>query len=175
MKNKKTSQGQLEFTVSRQKTKKRSVHFSSEKHDWATPKWLFDALKKEFPFDTDVASDDSNCLCEQHYTKKENGLLQDWGKGFCWCNPPYGRQIGSWVRKAYESAQAGATVVCLLPSRTDTKWWHTWVMKADVRYFLGRLKFSNSKSAAPFPSALVIFRPPTFSINTSPMKEPANL
>ena len=73
-------------------------------------------------------------------------------------NPPYGRSIGQWVSKAYEASQTGATVVCLLPARTDTRWWHTYAMKGEIRFIKGRLKFGNAKANAPFPSALVIFR-----------------
>jgi DNA N-6-adenine-methyltransferase (Dam) len=88
-------------------------------------------------------------------------LHQSWA-GVCWCNPPYGTVIGRWVRKAYESSQAGATVVCLLPARCDTQWWHTYVLPyAEIRYLQGRLKFGGAKNSAPFPSAVVIFRPPS--------------
>ena len=77
-------------------------------------------------------------------------------------NPPYGREIGVWLKKAYESATRadnGATVVCVLPARTDASWWHDYVMKAEVRFIRGRLTFGGSKNSAPFPTAIVIFRP----------------
>ena len=78
-----------------------------------------------------------------------------------WMNPPYGREIGKWMKKAYEESQQGCTVVCLVPSRTDTAWWHDYAMKADeIRYIRGRLKFQGAENSAPFPSAVVIFRPP---------------
>jgi site-specific DNA-methyltransferase (adenine-specific) len=74
-------------------------------------------------------------------------------------NPPYGRQISKWVKKAYESAKKGAVVVGLLPARTDTKWFHDYIYnKAEIRFVRGRLKFGNSKNSAPFPSMLVIWR-----------------
>ncbi len=97
------------------------------------------------------------------FTPEQDGLKQEW-TGVCWMNPPYGREIGKWVRKAYESAlQGDATVVCLLPSRTETAWWHYYVQRAksegfaDITFLRGRLKFGASKNSAPFPSAIVFF------------------
>ncbi|MGD7664880.1 DNA N-6-adenine-methyltransferase [Brevibacillus laterosporus] len=75
----------------------------------------------------------------------------------CWMNPPYGKEIGKWVKKAFEEASKGATVVCLLPARTDTKWWHEYCMKGEIRLVKGRLKFGDSNNSAPFPSAVIIF------------------
>ena len=134
-----------------------SVHFSSATDLWATPQWFFDQLNHEFNFDLDVCANDENAKCARYFTIDDDGLSQDW-KGSCWMNPPYGRQIGKWMRKAYESAQDGATVVCLVPARTDTKWWHDYAIKGDVRFIRGRLKFGGSKNSAPFPSAVVIFK-----------------
>lgn len=74
-------------------------------------------------------------------------------------NPPYGRAIGKWMRKAYESSLAGATVVCLVPARTDTRWWHDYAMRGEIEFIKGRLKFGSAKANAPFPSAVVTFRP----------------
>src|SRR5262249_4101706 len=88
-----------------------------------------------------------------------DGLAQDWAGETVFMNPPYGRQISRWVRKAHDSAARGATVVCLVPARTDTHWWHNYVIDGEVRFLKGRLKFGDSKNSAPFPSALVIFRP----------------
>jgi len=79
--------------------------------------------------------------------------------GVCWMNPPYGRTIGKWMRKAYESSLTGSTVVCLVPARTDTAWWHDYAIKGEVRFLRGRLKFGGSANSAPFPNAVVIFRP----------------
>ncbi len=143
-----------------------SVHFSSKTDLWATPQYFFDALNAEFSFTLDVCALPENAKCERYFTPEEDGLNQRW-QGICWMNPPYGREIGRWVRKAFESAQGGATVVCLLPARTDTAWWHTWVMKAEeVRFVRGRLKFGDSKNSAPFPSAVVVFRPPLEKANS---------
>lgn len=135
-----------------------SVHFSSKTDLWETPQAFFDALNSEFGFTLDVCAIPENAKCERFFTQTEDGLSQTW-EGICWMNPPYGREIKKWVRKAFESSQTGATVVCLLPARTDTNWWHTWVVQADeVRFVRGRLKFGTSKNSAPFPSAVVIFR-----------------
>ena len=72
-------------------------------------------------------------------------------------NPPYGREIGAWMKKAYESSLQGAMVVCLVPARTDTKWWHDYAIKGEIEFIRGRLKFGKSKNSAPFPSAVVVF------------------
>jgi phage N-6-adenine-methyltransferase len=143
-----------------------SVHFSSKTDEWPTPQWLFDALSAEFHFTLDPCSTHENAKCKKHFTKADNGLEADWGDETVWMNPPYGRAIGLWMKKAYKSAQLGATVVCLVPSRTDTRWWHKYVMKAEIRLLPGRIQFGNAKASAPFPSAIVIFRPPTFSIQS---------
>lgn len=138
------------------------VHFSSATCEWETPLDFFRDLDREFGFDVDVCATPDKAKCLRYYTPEMDGLAQTW-RGTCWMNPPYGRQIGKWVRKAYESAQAGATVVCLLPARTDTAWWHDYCQRAEVRFVRGRLKFGGAKHSAPFPSAVVIFRPPTRS------------
>ncbi|MDT2259631.1 DNA N-6-adenine-methyltransferase [Paenibacillus larvae] len=104
------------------------VHYSSKTDMWETPQNLFDRLNEEFKFDLDVCAIPENAKCKRYFTPSEDGLKQEW-KGACWMNPPYGRQIGKWIAKAYESSLAGATVVCLVPSRTDTKWWHGYCMK----------------------------------------------
>lgn len=139
-------------------TMKPSVHFSSLTDCWATPQSLFNELDSEFHFTLDVCALPENAKCRKYFTQREDGLAQQWS-GICWMNPPYGRTIAAWVRKAYEASQVGVTVVCLLPSRTDTAWWHEYVTKADeVRFVRGRIKFGTAESGAPFPSAIVIFR-----------------
>lgn len=127
--------------------------FTSSTDLWETPQSLFDELDKEFHFTLDVCATKENAKCERYFTKEDDGLAQEWC-GICWMNPPYGRQIGKWIKKAYES---GARVVCLIPARTDTAWWHDYVMKGEYRFIRGRLRFGNSKNSAPFPSAIVIF------------------
>jgi phage N-6-adenine-methyltransferase len=136
------------------------VHFSSKTDLWATPRHLFDRLHEEFGFKTDVCALPENAKCERFYTPAEDRLQQEW-RGVCFMNPPYGRVIGKWVQKAFESSRDnGATVVCLLPARTDTRWWHEWVMRAsETRFLKGRLKFGGAKNSAPFPSCVVVFRP----------------
>lgn len=132
------------------------VLFSSKREDWETPQHLFDKLDLEFNFTIDVCADITNNKCKRFYTKLDNGLIQDWNNETIWCNPPYGKKIGEWVKKAAESK---STVVMLLPARTDTRWFHEHIYnKAEVRFIKGRLKFGNSKNSAPFPSMIVIFR-----------------
>lgn len=131
--------------------------FTSNKSTWETPQDFFDKLNEEFNFDLDVCADAENTKCEKYFSKEIDGLAQEW-TGTCWMNPPYGREIGNWIKKAYESSLSGATVVCLLPSRTDTRWWHDYCMKGEIRFVRGRLKFGNSKNSAPFPSVVVVFR-----------------
>lgn len=144
------------------------VHFSSKTDMHTTPQDFFDALNSEFGFVLDVAATDGNAKCDYYFTAKTDGLKEDWAAftevtGSVWCNPPYGRVIGQWVAKAATEAAKGATVVCLLPARTDTRWWHGYIQDrpgVEVRFVKGRLKFGDAKSSAPFPSAVVIFRPP---------------
>jgi phage N-6-adenine-methyltransferase len=138
---------------------KRSVHFRSTRDILSTPQAFFDALDQEFHFTVDVCALPDNAKCAAFYSPEQDGLQQAW-RGACWCNPPYGKAIAAWVQKAYESAKVGATVVCLVPSRTDTRWWHTYVEPyAEVRFVPRRLQFDESGNSAPFPSAVVIFRP----------------
>lgn len=135
-----------------------AVHYSSENDTWETPQALFDELDREFGFTLDPCCCHETAKCEKHYTPQEDGLAQSWAGETVFMNPPYGREIGKWIRKAYEEAQRGAVVVCLIPSRTDTAWWHDYCMKGEVRFLRGRVRFGNSKTGAPFPSAIVIFR-----------------
>lgn len=128
--------------------------------NWATPQDLFDALHREFRFTVDVAASRENAKLPRFYTVDDDGLSQVWSGERVWCNPPYGRAIADWMRKAYESSREGATVVLLVPSRTDTAWWHDYAEKGEVRFLRGRLRFGGAKNAAPFPNVLVIFRPP---------------
>lgn len=134
-----------------------SVHFSSKTDQWATPQWFFDKYNNIFNFTLDVCADEFNKKCDRYYTKEQDGLSQEWD-GMCWMNPPYGREIIKWMQKAYESSLTGATVVCLVPSRTDTKWWHEYAIKGEIEFIKGRLKFGNVKNSAPFPSAIVVFK-----------------
>ena len=124
---------------------------------WATPQWFFDEQNLlHGPFDLDVCADSSNAKCAKFFDAEADGLKQVW-KGRCWMNPPYGKEISKWMKKAYESGRAGTIVVCLVPARTDTKWWHDYAIKGKVTFIRGRLKFGESKNSAPFPSAIVVF------------------
>ena len=133
-----------------------SIHFSSKTDLWATPQDFFDRYNAIYKFDLDVCATKENAKCARFFTEQENGLLQDW-IGYCWMNPPYGRTIKQWMKKAYESSQNGATVVCLVPARTDTAWWHEYAVKGQIEFIRGRLKFGSSKNSAPFPSAVIVF------------------
>lgn len=133
----------------------KDLMFSSATCEWATPPELFLALDAEFGFTCDLCATADNAKCKEFYSPEQDGLAQEW-TGVCWCNPPYGREIGKWVRKAAESR---CTVVMLLPARTDTKWFHDYIYgKAEIRFIKGRLKFGDAKNSAPFPSMVVIFK-----------------
>lgn len=119
---------------------------------------FFLKIESEFgPFDLDPCATSENAKAGNFYTKEDDGLSKQWS-GKVWMNPPYGKSIKLWMKKAYESSLSGATVVCLVPSRTDTNWWHDYAMMGEIRFIKGRLKFGASKNSAPFPSAVVIFK-----------------
>lgn len=133
--------------------------FSSAKDDWETPAWLFGLLDAEFNFTLDAAANPANTKCARYWTQEDDGLAQPW-EGQVWCNPPYSRGVGVWIAKAAAEAAKGATVVLLLPARTDTRWFHDHVLgTAEVRLVKGRLKFGGAESAAPFPSMVCIWHP----------------
>ena len=136
--------------------------FSSTTDEWETPADFFAMLDAEFGFTLDVCATAANAKCERYFTKADDGLIQPW-EGVCWMNPPYGKEIGRWVEKAYKASLDGATVVCLIPARTDTAYWHDYAMRADeVRLVRGRLAFGGTAKRghnAPFPCAVVVFRP----------------
>lgn len=134
--------------------------FSSKTGEWATPQDFFDKLNWRFgPFDLDPCADPTNTKCANFYTEIEDGLSKDWSGHTAFVNPPYGRGIENWISKGYlESRKNNTRIVMLIPARTDTKYWHNYVMKADEVYFVkGRLKFGDSQNSAPFPSAVVVF------------------
>lgn len=131
--------------------------FSSNKSEWETPQDLFDMLNNEYNFNLDACALAENAKCDTYYTPEIDGLTQEW-RGNVWMNPPYGRNINKWIEKAYDESLRGSTVVALIPVRTDTRYWHDYVMNSnEVRLIKGRLKFSNSENSAPFPSAIVEF------------------
>ena len=133
--------------------------FTSTTPEWETPQDLFDELNAEFGFTVDVCANKENAKCSKFFTIEDDGLAQNWSNwgGYKWMNPPYGREIGRWVKKASDSGK----VVALLPARTDTKYFHNYIynkFNVEIRFIKGRLKFSGSKNSAPFPSMIVIFQ-----------------
>ena len=145
------------------------VHYLSQSNEWSTPQDLFDALDAEFHFTIDVAATPDNAKCKRFYTKEQDGLSQDWTGERVWCNPPYGREIGKFIKKL-ASGEADIAVA-LIPARTDTKYFHDYIYhKAEIRFIKGRLKFINKSfpsyredgnfkiSSAPFPSMIAIWR-----------------
>lgn len=138
-----------------------AIMFSSETDLWSTPQDFFDELNAEFHFTLDPCATRENAKCARFFTVEDDGLKQDWQGETVFCNPPYGREIGKWVKKCYEeSKKPGTTVVMLIPARTDTSYFHDYIYgKArEIRFIRGRLKFGDAKNSAPFPSAIVIFR-----------------
>lgn len=133
--------------------------FSSANIEWETPQDFFDKLNAEFHFTLDPCALPETAKCKKYYTPNDDGLLQDWAGESVFCNPPYGRQLGAWVRKCREESwKPNTKVVMLIPARTDTLWFHTHIYnKAEVRFIKGRLKFGGAKTSAPFPSMVVIF------------------
>ena len=132
--------------------------FSSDRQDWQTPDELFRQLDAEFGFEIDVCAVAENAKCQHFFSPEHNGLAQAW-RGVCWMNPPYGSILPAWMARAYTSSLDGATVVCLVPARTDTRWWHDFAMRGEIRFLQGRLRFGHARHSAPFPSAIVVFRP----------------
>jgi phage N-6-adenine-methyltransferase len=139
------------------------AHYSSRTDLWSTPQDLFDRLNANFGFTLDVCALPENAKCERFFSPEDDGLAQEW-TGVCWMNPPYGREIGKWLRKANEAVSQGATVVALIPARTDTRWWHDYVRHHEIEFLAGRLRFGTSKNSAPFPSAVVVMKPPAVQV-----------
>lgn len=134
------------------------VMFSSKTCEWETPIEFFEKYDAKYHFTLDVCATKENAKCKRFFTREDNALTREWN-GVCWMNPPYGREIGKWVKKAFETALRGeGTVVCLLPARTDTAWWHDYCMKGEITFVRGRLKFGGCSNSAPFPSAVVVFK-----------------
>lgn len=144
--------------------------FSSKSENWATPPEEFEKWNSIYDFVLDAAASDDNALCPFYFTKEQNALEQDWAPyRRIWLNPPYGRLIEAWVRKAFEESQKGCLVVCLLPARTGRKWWHRWVRhKAHIDYHEGHLHFIKLDDGpprrvgpAPMATAIVTYAPKT--------------
>jgi len=137
---------------------KNKALYASKTDSWGTPEKLYQELNKIYKFKLDPCCDELNKKHDKNYfTKKDNGLIQDWSKyKSVFMNPPYGREIKSWVKKAYEENKKGCLVVCLLPARTDTKWFHDYIYKKHrIDFIKGRLRFGNAIENAPFPSMIV--------------------
>jgi phage N-6-adenine-methyltransferase len=142
------------------------VYHSSAKMDWATPASIYDPLNEEFGFTLDVCADRHNRKCDDYFSVDDDGLEKEWA-GTCWMNPPYGRELKQWIAKAYCSKVIGVTTVCLVPARTDTKWWSIFWdhdlhemrdLRDEVRFVKGRIRFEGAPASAPFPSAVIVLR-----------------
>lgn len=139
------------------------VHYSSKSVEWETPQDFFDKLNEEFQFTLDACASDENAKCDRYFTIRQNGLAQDWSGEMVWLNPPYGTHIKRWIEKARGER---ATTVCIVPARTDTRWWglfwdydrHKPIENCEVRFLPKRIRFQGVEKDAPFPCAVVIFR-----------------
>lgn len=135
--------------------------FTSKTDNWSTPIDFYKELNKEFNFQLNPCCSSENQKCNFGYTVEDDGLSQNWTQyGAVFMNPPYGRVIKDWMEKAHKTAQSGTTVVCLVPARTDTRWFQDYCIEPgyEIRYIRGRLKFGESTNSAPFPSAVIIMK-----------------
>ena len=154
---------------------KDTVLFSRKSDEWTTPQWLFDLLDREFHFQVDAAATKENAKLAVYFEDLDSVPTLEFGwymKGAWerfWLNPPYSK-IAPFMKKAYEESLKGAIVVCLIPCRTDTRYWHDYVMMAhEIRLIKGRLKFGDGKNSAPFPSCIVIFDHSKYDKNNDPI------
>lgn len=133
--------------------------FSSRTDEWATPQALYDELNREFNFTLDPCATSANAKCERYFTKEQDGLKQSWIGEVVFCNPPYGKEMSKWVEKAHRES-SGATVVMLIPARTDTRYFHEFIYQIhEVRFIKGRLRYNDGRGQSPFPSMIVVMRP----------------
>jgi len=132
----------------------------SKSNEWTTPPDFFNELNNKYKFTLDPCCTKESALCDKYYTIEDDGLIQDWSNEIVFMNPPYGRVIGKWIEKAYKESLKGAVVVCLIPSRTDTRYWHNYIFPyaSDIKFIKGRLKFGSGNAPAPFPSAIIEFK-----------------
>lgn len=141
-------------------SKTRKTLFSSSSDEWSTPKEFVQLLEKRLgKFELDPCATEENAVCDRFYSKEQNGLSLDWKEKLIFVNPPYS-EVSKWVEKACEEYRKhGNTIAMLIPARTDTKWWHKYIMNNayEINFIKGRLKFSNAKNCAPFPSVVIIF------------------
>jgi len=132
--------------------------FKSKSTEYETPNEIFDPLKKEFDLKVDVCATKENTKCNIYFTKQEDAFTREWHKyGNCWMNPPWGKDLKKWVKKAFEESQKGITVVCLLPVRSNTNWWHDYCMKGEIRFLKGEIKFCGMDRGLWLPCSIVIF------------------
>lgn len=143
----------------------KELMFSSKEEKWQTPQNIFDKLNKEFNFTLDPCCQHDSAKCDKYYTPVEDGLIQSWENEIVFVNPPYGRELKKWVKKSHDEViENGSTVVMLIPSRTDTSYFHDYIYnKFEVRFLRGRIKFVNPKTkkqgdSAPFPTMIVVMR-----------------
>ncbi|SUL95996.1 phage N-6-adenine-methyltransferase [Staphylococcus caprae] len=129
-----------------------SVHFSSKSNEWYTPQYLFDELNEKYQFTLDPCASHENAKCDKYFTIEDDGLTKDWSKDIVFMNPPYGRNIKHWIKKAYEESVKGATVVCLIPARTDTTYWHDYIFNNayNIKFLKGRIKFGGRQTVRRF-------------------------
>ncbi len=132
---------------------------STGKNDWERPIEFFEELDREFHFTLDPCADNHNHKCAKYYTKNDDGLTKDWNGEVVYCNPPYSsKEQNLWVKKCYDESRH-ATVVMLIPARTDTERFHKYILPhAEIRFLKGRLTFVGAKDPAPFPNMVVVFR-----------------
>lgn len=159
--------GKVTFTLKPQFYKSKlntKLMFSSKEEKWQTPQDIFDKLNEEFSFTLDPCCQHDSAKCDLHYTPEEDGLAQSWEGETAFVNPPYGRELKKWVKKCYEETQKPDTrAVMLIPSRTDTTYFHDYIYgKAEIRFLRGRIKFidpytKKAGDAAPFGSMLAIY------------------
>lgn len=142
---------------------KNNGRYNGNGRHWATPSEVFDPLHAEFGFTLDPCATHESAKCERYFTEEQDGLSRDWGKERVFMNPPYGREVYAWTKKARESAERGALVVGLLPASTDLAWWHDDIVgRAEVRYLRGRVRFLTGgpyRASGFFASVIVIWRP----------------
>jgi len=140
--------------------------------EWGTPQTFFDLLDKEFHFQMDVCASKDNAKCKVYLDREKNALTSSWS-AICWMNPPYGREIKFWMKKALEESIAGSTIVCLIPARTSSPWWHDYVLKAsEIRFVERKMSFTGPIKGVPFwGSVVVVFRPNDQSAKVSSQRQ----
>ncbi len=135
--------------------------FDSDNTEWSTPFDFFNPWNHIFKFTLDVCATAKNAKVQKYFDIQQNGLKQSWQGHVCWMNPPYGRDMVKWLQKAkYEADNNGVTTVCLIPSRTNTTWWHSLCLKAsEIWFVIGRPKFGDMEYGLPLPLVVVVFAP----------------